>query len=118
MEERSALRRTSRSSRHQHGSEAPSETGRWSLVEQIYEFERGLLIEHGAYISFGARRILITPAEIDIETYARDHYVFRRSDGYASCWTVRKEVWEERLAFSKPMALRLLSGLAQTGIEL
>jgi len=51
-------------------------------VEQSYEFKRGLLIEHGAYVSFGARRILITPAEIDIETYARDHYVFRRSDGY------------------------------------
>lgn len=48
-----------------------------------FEFKHLTLYEHGVYITFGTRRVVITPEAITVEDYAGHPYVFRKSQGYS-----------------------------------
>lgn len=48
-----------------------------------FEFKHLTLHELGVYITFGTRRVVITPETVTIEDYAGHQYVFRKDEGYS-----------------------------------
>lgn len=48
-----------------------------------FEFKHLTLHEHGVFITFGTRRVVITPETVTVDDYAGHQYVFRKDQGYS-----------------------------------